>query len=62
MLLEVHVGCSDSIHNNTNFAYGIVSSENYFIINNANGAVSLAVNARDLPGSGPHTAIIILQV
>ena len=47
--------CNDSVHN---FVYGIISSENYFAINNISGNVSLVINARDLPGGGPHTAII----
>ena len=51
----IQVGCNDSVHN---FVYGIISSENYFAINNISGNVSLVINARDLPGGGPHTAII----
>ena len=52
--IVIQVGCTDSIHNTTNFVYGIISSENYFTINNVSGVVSLAINAHDLPGSGPH--------
>ena len=56
----IQVGCTDSLHNTTEFVYGIVpmTLENYFTINNVTGVISLAINARDLPGLGPHTAII----
>ena len=54
----IQVGCSDSLHNTTDFVYGIISSENYFTMSNVSGVVSLAINARDLPGGGPHEATI----
>ena len=56
----IQVGCTDSLDNTTEFVYGIVPmmSENYFTINNVSGVVSLAINAHDLLGGGPHTAII----
>lgn len=54
----IRVGCSDSLHNATDFVYGIISSDNYFTINNVSGVVSLVINARDLPGGGPYNALI----
>jgi hypothetical protein len=53
----IQVECNDSLHNTTEFVYGIVSS-NYFTINNVSGVISLVINGRDLPESGPNTAII----
>ena len=54
----IEVGCNGSADNTTEIVYGIISSENYFTINNASGYISLNINARDLPEGGPHTAII----
>ena len=51
------MGCTDSLHNTTEFVYEIVPMNN-LTINNVTGVISLAINARDLPGRGPHTAII----
>ena len=56
--IVIQVGCNYSLHNTTDFVYGITSSENYFTMNNISGVVPLAINACDLPGDGSHSAII----
>ena len=41
--------------------YGLISMENYFIINSTNGVISLNITAGELPGDGPFTAIVFCR-